>query len=124
MQLFELLANGLIFRLIETIVLPLLLILAARHLWHCASDWIVIFIVVFAAVRFLSSSFYLLFTPVFGDLIGGFDAQKWVLITTPIRILNWATGLMFGIAILSLAQEFRNAVSRLPASSNTAPPSG
>lgn len=128
MEHFEQVVIGVIVSLVVRVVglflVPAILLIAARALWHTVPRWMPCVIGTAAVVKFLTSIPSLLVHPLVQESIVGISVKQYGKIAMISNLANWSIGLAFAIAVLGIAKHIRTmteqgAADQLPARSES-----
>ena len=108
-------ALRLLFRASWSIIVPIMIFVAARRLQGCVPDWIPGSMIVYSIVSFLSGLPSVLFA--LGANYG--SISSWGLIFSLIGFVNFAASIAFACALLSLSARVRHTAIQLGAATDT-----
>ena len=98
---------SLVMRVLGLFLIPTILILAARAMWHSAPRWIPIVVVVAAVAKFLTGIPQLLMHPIFQEWIGGISVQQYSKFAIASAVINWPVAIAFAIAVWAMARNMK-----------------
>jgi hypothetical protein len=98
---------SLVVRVLDLFVIPTILILAARAMWHNTPRWISSVLVVTAVAKFLTAIPQLLMHPMVQGGGGGISVQQYSKLAIASAMINWPVAIAFAIAVLAMAKNMR-----------------